>query len=35
MFNSGEVDTSKCDIVDARQNTLVDVNRFHVLDTNH
>ncbi len=21
MFNSGEVDTSKCDIVDARQNT--------------
>jgi hypothetical protein len=34
MSSSGKANTSKCDIVNARQNALVEVNRFHVLDIN-
>jgi len=32
MSNSGEVDTSNCDTIKARHNTLVESNKFHVLD---
>ncbi len=34
MSNSGEVDTSKCDTINVRHNTLVEANKFHVLDMN-
>jgi hypothetical protein len=32
MSNSGEVDTSKSDTINAKHNTLVEPNIFHVLD---